>query len=460
MRTTRWTTGSAARAARALAAVLMYWMLAAPAARGASSQDYPGPCIGETNAVGVPLYLAADYHGANPVFGVVILSDTGRFKLGISCVATGFVVVHVGPDSALCTVRGLCTPDQLMGLTQADIEAVQGIPNEVPFFHICEKHGFGWYDAINVPAGIYVAIADSQSGFFGLVDGHGTMDTYAFVGNGGAFQPVNCQRPPVCGNFLLEPGETCDDGNTVGGDCCSATCTVEPAGSSCAGVGDLCTPGVCDGAGTCLHENDCVDEPIDGVKLQLEQKNGRQKLTWVARNRSATPPAGLDPMVSGATLELYSPLVPMASMPLPASGWTGSAAGGIFKFKNKTAPGGISPVRVAVLKRGQSVKVVAAQTGFPLVAPLGGVGIRLVSGNQATCSFFHAGTVVTDEPGRFEARGPGAISATCDQATLASGVPGGGVINPGLPPPPYDPGDPSGGFCGGDLLCPELPLTP
>ena len=105
------------------------------------------------------------------------------------------------------------------------------------------------------------------------------------------------------------------------------------------------------------------------------------------------------------------------------------------------------------------MKVVAAQTGFPLVAPLGGVGIRLVSGSQATCSFFHAGTVVTDEPGRFEARGPGTISASCDQVTLASGVPGGGVINPGLPPPPYDPGDPTGGFCGGDLLCPELPLT-
>src|SRR5262249_26824943 len=260
MRPTRWTTGLGARAACALAGLLVCGMLAAPAAQGASSRDYPGPCIGETNAVGVPLYLAADYHGTNPVFGVVILSDTGRFKLGISCVATGFVVVHVGPDSALCTVRGLCTPDQLMGLTQADIEAVQGIPNEVPFFHICQKHGFGWYDAVNVPAGIYVAIADSQSGFFGLVDGHGTMDTYAFVGNGGAFQPVNCQRPPVCGNFVVEPGETCDDGNTVAGDCCSATCTVEPAGSACAGVGDLCTPGVCDGAGTCLHENACVDE--------------------------------------------------------------------------------------------------------------------------------------------------------------------------------------------------------
>lgn len=28
--------------------------------------------------------------------------------------------------------------------------------------------------------------------FGGFVEGHGTMDTYAFTGNNGAFQPVNC----------------------------------------------------------------------------------------------------------------------------------------------------------------------------------------------------------------------------------------------------------------------------
>jgi hypothetical protein len=60
---------------------------------------------------------------------------------------------------------------------------------------------------------------------------------------------------------------------------------------------------------------------------------------------------------------------------------------------------------------------------------------------------------VKDVPGRFEARGPAAVSAGCDRTTLSSGVPPGGVINPGLTSPPYDPGDPSGGFCGGDLIC-------
>ena len=458
MRRARGITESASRV-RALVAALAVGCLAATGASAASSSDYPGPCYGETNASGVPLYLSADYHGLNPAYGVVVLSETGRFKLGISCVATGFVVVRVGPDSALCTVRGLCTPDQLLGLTQGDIEAVQGIPGEVPFFHICQKHGFGWYDATNVAAGIYLAIADSGSGFAGLVDGHGTMDTYAFIGNGGVFQQVNCPRPPtpVCGNFVREAGEACDDGNTTAGDCCSPTCTAEPAGGACPGDGDLCTPGVCDGAGSCVHANACVDRPIDGVKLRLQQIQGKAKLLWLARDRAGAPTgATFDPTIDGVTLEMYSPLAGVASMALPASGWTASGTG-VFKFKNRDAPGGISPVRSAVLKDGRSIKVNARATGFLLNAPLAGVGIRLVSGTLATCSFFHAGTVVMDDPGRFEARGPGAISPACDRTTLAQGVPGGGVLNPGLPEPPYDPGDPSGGFCGGgELLCPVL----
>lgn len=33
--------------------------------------------------------------------------------------------------------------------------------------------------------------------------------------------------PPVCGNEVLEPPETCDDGNVVPGDGCSHICTIE-----------------------------------------------------------------------------------------------------------------------------------------------------------------------------------------------------------------------------------------
>src|SRR4029450_8095717 len=78
--------------------------------------------------------------------------------------------------------------------------------------------------------------------------------------------------------------------------------------------------------------------------------------------------------------------------------------------QNRDAPGGISPVRTVGLEGGRSLKVVAPEAGFPLTTPLGGAGIRTVGGTPATCSLFHAGTIVTDVPGRFAAGGPGGCS--------------------------------------------------
>src|SRR5262245_27404906 len=39
---------------------------------------------------------------------------------------------------------------------------------------------------------------------------------------------------PRCGNCIVDPDEACDDGNTVGGDGCDATCQLDD---------DLSTPG-------------------------------------------------------------------------------------------------------------------------------------------------------------------------------------------------------------------------
>src|SRR5438132_2713881 len=49
-----------------------------------------------------------------------------------------------------------------------------------------------------------------------------------------------------CGNGVIDPGEDCDDGNQVNGDCCSSTCKFEPATT-------LCRPaaGPCDAADFC-----------------------------------------------------------------------------------------------------------------------------------------------------------------------------------------------------------------
>jgi cysteine-rich repeat protein len=57
----------------------------------------------------------------------------------------------------------------------------------------------------------------------------------------------------LCGDGDLDAGEDCDDGNTADGDCCSSSCTYEPAGEACPDDGFACTVESCDGAGTCQH---------------------------------------------------------------------------------------------------------------------------------------------------------------------------------------------------------------
>ncbi len=54
----------------------------------------------------------------------------------------------------------------------------------------------------------------------------------------------------VCGNWVIENGEECDDGNTADGDCCSSQCLLEPDDGPC-DTGDICTWGYC-GGGECL----------------------------------------------------------------------------------------------------------------------------------------------------------------------------------------------------------------
>ncbi len=79
-------------------------------------------------------------------------------------------------------------------------------------------------------------------------------DAILYAGANGVFA-----LRPVCGDGILDLGETCDDGNSLDGDCCSANCQLEKIASPCTDS-NACTAGdACDGAGSCVPGNavDC-----------------------------------------------------------------------------------------------------------------------------------------------------------------------------------------------------------
>ena len=73
---------------------------------------------------------------------------------------------------------------------------------------------------------------------------------------------------PVCGNNLVESGETCDDGDTTPGDGCNASCQ-EESGWTCTGQPSSCT-------------EDCGDSTIVGGELCDGANYGGNDCTTVA----------------------------------------------------------------------------------------------------------------------------------------------------------------------------------
>ncbi len=77
---------------------------------------------------------------------------------------------------------------------------------------------------------------------------------------------------PDCGDGVLDPGESCDDGNAIEGDCCTSSCTFEAVGSACSDA-TVCTTGdECDGVGSCGgtsivcdDANGCTNDSCDPV---------------------------------------------------------------------------------------------------------------------------------------------------------------------------------------------------
>ncbi|MDX2169694.1 MAG: hypothetical protein SF182_21675 [Deltaproteobacteria bacterium] len=215
--------------------------------------------------------------------------------------------------------------------------------------------------------------------------------------------PVSGTRCPscvpfTCGDGTLGDGEACDDGDRYGGDCCSASCTLIAAGTTCDADADPCTADQCDGAGACTVSGPsvagtaraddgsaCTADVCDGAgacthaprsscrrasrsaRLDVRRAAARSRVTLVWRDASgSTTPADLgDPtavttvrlcVFSGATLMLDAE-APAASGCGSPPCWTGRANG--FAYKSRTgAPDGVNKLVLKSTPSGRSTLLV------------------------------------------------------------------------------------------------------
>lgn len=108
---------------------------------------------------------------------------------------------------------------------------------------------------------------------------------------------------PGCGDGLLQPGlgEQCDDGNLRDGECCSAACLFETAGSACLSADACVGAGACDGAGLCVATAPpscggswgsgrlAVDETVAGQESLLVELGGGPELAQADFGDPSTP---------------------------------------------------------------------------------------------------------------------------------------------------------------------------
>jgi fibro-slime domain-containing protein len=104
-------------------------------------------------------------------------------------------------------------------------------------------------------AGVKPMQSGSGTGGSGAGSGSGGSGNHPFDG-GSIDLPKNIMT--TCGNGMLDPGEACDDHNSIGGDGCSKICQIE-SGWSCPNVGQACVRNANCGDGVLTPPEACDD---------------------------------------------------------------------------------------------------------------------------------------------------------------------------------------------------------
>lgn len=224
-----------------------------------------------------------------------------------------------------------------------------------------------------------------------------------------------------------------------------------------------------------------ADHPVAARKLLIVSKAGKEKLVLTIKDPGIGFPtigSGDDPGSVGMTVQLFAGSGAFGSLVLPATGW--SSKPGSYRFDNKDAPAGISPVRKLKITEGRLLKIVSRAAGVQPSATLGSMALRITAGSVRNCALFDASTVVKQDPARFVAKlaDAGALAdcsddevglpCTADATTFTciGGCGGAGVCaltDPlSLACSCVDPGDPCGGtspVCNGTCPAGEFCAT-
>ncbi|TKD07341.1 myxococcus cysteine-rich repeat containing protein [Polyangium fumosum] len=107
------------------------------------------------------------------------------------------------------------------------------------------------------------------------------------AGNGGAGGQGGASF--VCGNGVIEPGETCDDGNAMPADGCSSQCLLEP-GTTCGDAVDLLATGQMQGE-TLVYAGTTLGSPVPGFGTPTCSAGGTAAPAVVHRYVTGSSPA-------------------------------------------------------------------------------------------------------------------------------------------------------------------------
>src|SRR5437867_3646496 len=175
----------------------------------------------QIQADGANLYVAGGYDDALVVFGrnpeTGMLAYLQKLEDGVGGVngLNGADAVAVSPDGTHVLVTG--SVDDALAVFQRD--AATGTLTYVDRL----RDGIAGVDGLHSAQ----ALAISPDG----------ASVYA---TGSADNAVAVFHVRRCGDGVLDPGEQCDDGNVLDGDCCSSTCQFEPATTICRPAAGAC----------------------------------------------------------------------------------------------------------------------------------------------------------------------------------------------------------------------------